>query len=189
MDQLTVLDRAAAGFAATLAQVRDDQWDAPTPNDGQSVRELVAHVIGGNRMAAVILRGGSREDGIAQFARSAEDTDLLVAFEESRREQADAFAAPGALDQIVAHPAADLPATVLLGFRTTEYGLHGWDLARAIGADDSLDPDVAAALWDILLPLEGMMAASGMFGAGRSGSVPEDAPVQERVLDLAGRRP
>lgn len=189
MDQLTVLDRAADGFAATLAQVRDDQWDAPTSNDGQSVRELVAHVIGGNRMSAVILRGGSREEGIAQFARSREDTDLLAAFEASRQEQADAFAEPGALDRVVAHPAADLPAPVLLGFRITEYGLHGWDLARAIGADETIDPDVAAALWEILLPLEGMMAASGMFGAGRSGEVPDDAPLQARILDISGRRP
>jgi uncharacterized protein (TIGR03086 family) len=189
MDQLTVLERAADGFAATLAQVQDDQWEAPTPNDGQSVRELVAHVIGGNRMAAVILRGGSREDGIAQFARSREDTDVLAAFEISRREQAAAFAEPGALERVVAHPAADLPASMLLGFRISEYGLHGWDLARAIGADETIDPEVAAALWEFMLPLEGMMAGSGMFGEGRSGDVADDAPLQARILDLSGRRP
>lgn len=188
MDQLTVLDRAADGFAHTLAMVQDGQWGDPSPNDGQSVRELVAHVIGGNLMAAVILRGGSREDGIAQFARRYEDGELTGAFADSRREQAEAFAAPGALDQVVAHPAGDLPATMLLGFRITEYALHGWDLARAIGADEAIDPDVLAALWEILLPMEGLMAASGMFGGGRSGDVPEEAPLQVRVLDLSGRR-
>ena len=77
---------------------------------------------------------------------------------------------------------------MLLGFRITEYALHGWDLARAIGADEAIDPDVLAALWEILLAMEGLMAASGMFGGGRSGDVPEEAPLQVRVLDLSGRR-
>ena len=187
MDELTILDRAAAGFAAALSQVADDQWDAPTPNEGQTVRALVAHVVGGNLMAAIILGGGTREEGMAPFRR--DDAELVAEFEESRRAQAAAFAAPGALEQTVAHPALDMPATMLLGFRLTEYGLHGWDLARAIGADDTIDPVVLEALWETLSPMEGMMAASGMFGAGRSGDVGDDAPLQDRVLDLAGRRP
>ena len=31
--------------------------------------------------------------------------------------------------------------------------------------------------------------ATGMFGDGPSGTVPADAPIQLRVLDLSGRRP
>jgi len=187
MDDLSVLDRSAAGFAAILAQVADDQWEAPTPNDGQVVRALVAHVVAGNLMSAIILRGGSREEGLAPFAR--DDADLVLQFDESRREQAAAFAEPGAMERTVAHPALDMPASMLLGFRLTEYGLHGWDLARAIGADESIDPVVLEALWQTLSPMESMMAASGMFGSGPSGDVADDAPLQVRVLDLSGRRP
>ena len=189
MDPLAVLDRAAAGFLSVLVTVRDDQWNDPTSNEGRDVRALVDHVIGGNRMSTVILAGGTRQDGLAQFARSQHDTDRIVAFEESRREMADAFAAPGALERIVAHPAIDMPGTQLLGFRLSEYALHGWDLARAVGADDAMDPDVVEAVWDFTVPLAGVMAASGMFGEGPSGTVAEDAPVEARLLDLSGRRP
>jgi len=189
MTQLDVLDRAAQGFSAILVQVDDDQWDAPTGNEGRSVRALVDHVIGGNRMAVAILQGGSREDAIAQFARSADDDDVVIAFDASRDEQAAAFAVPGALDQIVHHPAMDMPARQLLGFRLTEYALHGWDLARAVGVDDRIDPEVLAALLEVLEPMAGMMAASGMFGSGPSPDLPADAELQHRVLDLSGRRP
>jgi uncharacterized protein (TIGR03086 family) len=189
MTELDVLERAARGFSATLAQVSDGQWNAPSGNEGWSVRKLVDHVVGGNRMAVAILRGGSKADGLAQFSRSADDVDVVAAFEESRRELADAFASPGALDQIVAHPAMDMPAQQLLGFRITEYGLHGWDLARAIGADDDIEPEVLTALLALLEPMAGFLPATGMFGSGSSGELGEDASLQERVLDLSGRRP
>ena len=83
----------------------------------------------------------------------------------------------------------DMPARQLLGFRLTEYALHGWDLARAVGVDDRIDPEVLAALLEVLEPMAGMMAASGMFGSGPSPDLPADAELQHRVLDLSGRRP
>jgi len=189
MDNLDALDRAAAGFAATLSQVTTHQWAEDTPNDGQSVLQLVDHVIGGNRMAVAILKGGSREDGLAQFARSADDSDAVEAFEVAREEQAAAFAEPGALQRMVNHPAMTMPGAQLLGFRLTEYALHGWDLAVAIGADPTLDPDVAEAVWGVLEPTIPMLTASGMFGSGPSGAVGTDASFETRVLDASGRRP
>ncbi len=189
MDPLDVLARAAAGFASTLDQVAPDQWDGPSGVGDWSVRTLVDHVIGGDRMSTVILDGGTRADGIAEFARAAADVDLVSAFAEASQAMAAAFAAEGALDRTVAHPAMDMPGSQLLGFRIGEYGLHGWDLARAVGVDDTIDPDVLQALWDVMEPLAAFLPATGMFGDGASGTVPADAPLQLRVLDLSGRRP
>lgn len=189
MNPLEILESSAVGFSTALRRVGADQWADPTGNEGRDVGALVDHVIGGNRMATVILSGGTREDGMAEFARSAADADRVAAFEESRAEMAAAFAAEGAMDRIVAHPAMEMPGSQLLVFRTGEYALHGWDLARAIDADDTIDPDVVEALWGMLEPMAGLMAASGMFGDGPSGSLPADAPLQVRVLDLSGRRP
>lgn len=188
MTPLDTLARSADGFSAVLAQVGDAQWHDPTGNEGQDVRALVDHVIGGDRMATVILGGGSREEGIAQFARSRDDADPVAAFARSRAELAAAFAVPGALDRLVAHPAMEMPGAQLLGFRTSECALHGWDLARAIGVDDAIDPDVLQAVWDQLEPLAAFLPATGMFGSGPSGSLPDDATLQARVLDLSGRR-
>lgn len=189
MLNLEVLDIAGAGFSTALDQVVDDQWVAMTGNEGQTVRQLVDHVVGGNRMATVILGGGTRADGLAEFARSAADVDIVEAFAVSRQELAVAFAAPGALERTVAHPRMDMPGAQLLGFRITEYGLHGWDLARAVGADDRIDPAVLQALLDLLVPMTPMLVASGMFGTGPSNALPGDASLQDRVLDISGRRP
>jgi hypothetical protein len=57
------LETAGTGFASVLAQVTDDQWASPTGNEGRTVRQLVDHVVDGNRMASVILGGGTREEG------------------------------------------------------------------------------------------------------------------------------
>ena len=83
MDRLEILDRAAAGFALALAQVEPDQWDAPTGNEGRTVRGLVDHVVGGDHMATVLLHGGTRAEASAQFVASADGTDLVVAFDEA----------------------------------------------------------------------------------------------------------
>ena len=189
MDNLDALDLAASQFADILGHVAPDQWDAPTPNEGQSVRQLVDHVIGGDRMAVAILAGGSREDGIAQFARSADDVDPIAAFDEARAELAEAFATPGVLDMIVNHPAMPMPGSQLLGFRLTEYALHGWDLATAIGDEADIHPDVAEAVWTVLEPMLPLMAASGMFGEGPSGTLGPEASARDRIIDASGRRP
>jgi uncharacterized protein (TIGR03086 family) len=189
MDNLDALDQAAAGFAATLAVVTVGQWADPSPNEGWSVRHLVDHVIGGDRMAIAILGGGTREDGLAAFARSADDTDLVTAFAQARRQLAAAFAEPGALDRIVAHPAMPMPGSQLLEFRICEYGLHGWDLAQAIEADSTIAPEVVAKLWELLEPIAPMLPSTGMFGSGASGGVGSEASLQDRVLDVSGRRP
>ena len=122
-------------------------------------------------------------------AGSAQDVDVVAAFDASRQEQAAAFAVPGALESTVAHPAMSMPGSQLMGFRTTEYALHGWDLARAIGADDTIDPTVLEALEQLFTAMGPLVAASGMFGTGASGTLPADASLQDRVLDLSGRRP
>jgi hypothetical protein len=80
-----------------------------------------------------------------------------------------------------------MPGRQLLGFRITEYALHGWDLATTIGADDHIDHDVLLALLALLEPMADILPTTGMFGSGPSGTLPPDASLQHRVLDLSGR--
>ena len=141
--------------------------------------------------------------GLLRLVISAEFTGLLTAARAgvtglsdraaTARTSADvqhaAFAAPGALDHICHHPAGDLPGSVVLGFRITDLAIHAWDLARGIGADERLDPRLVEGVWTQLAARADAMAASGLFGDGPSGTLPDDAPLQDRLLDLTGRRP
>jgi hypothetical protein len=102
--------------------------------------------------------------------------------------QLDAFRAPGALGVVVRHFDGDIDALQFLGFRVGDLLLHGWDLARSCGGDNSFDDDLVRAVWDVYHPtLSGSHAGAG-FGGGSTGLVSDDAPFAVRLLDLTGRR-
>jgi hypothetical protein len=67
--------------------------------------------------------------------------------------------------------------------------LHAWDLARAIGADDRLPPELVAEVWAGMSPMAAFIGKTGFFGSAPSGEVGEDAALQDRLLDLSGRHP
>ena len=54
-----MIDAASAEFERVVRQLPPDSWDRPTPSD-VSVRELVNHVVVGNRLTALLLTGVDR---------------------------------------------------------------------------------------------------------------------------------
>jgi uncharacterized protein (TIGR03086 family) len=190
MDMLEALDRAADGFSGRLRAAPDGAWGNPTPCSEWDVRALVLHVVGGCHMTVALLDGASADESM-QAARAATTaaTDLPAAFDAGAAAQREAFRKPGALEGIVHHVVGDIPAPMLLGFRVADMLLHSWDLARGLGVDDTLDPEVLEVVWGFSSPMGDGLRASGRFGEGASGSVPADAPLQARVLDIHGRRP
>ncbi len=189
MDRLEVLERAGAEFERRLAAVEQDQWELPTPCEGWDVTELVHHVVRGNAMGAAIVRGASRAEAVTAFESAPVGDDPLATYRAGAADQLAAFREPGALDRTVHHPMGDLPADQVLGFRIADLAVHGWDLARATGGDEHLDDAVATSVWEDLQPLLPMIGAIGVFGAGPSGTLGDDDPVEARVLDALGRRP
>jgi len=171
-----------------VAALTDDQWTLPTPCDQWDVRALVVHMVEGSRMTLALLDGASAEESRLAFGVAHDDlvAELDLAFTDER----DAFARPASFDMTVHHPAAgDIPGVRLYEFRTGDYLLHGWDLARAAGTDEALPDDLVASVWTALQPMVPFIGQVGVFGTGPSGTVADDAPLQERLLDLTGRRP
>ena len=64
---------------------------------------------------------------------------------------------PAEIDAVVTGLFNLMQPPMLLGFRLTEYALHGWDLARAVDADDTIDVAVLEALWEFMAPLVPVM--------------------------------
>ena len=189
MEPLDALALARSEFARRLRLVTDGDWQRPTPCDDWTVRDLVVHVVGGDRMSAALLRGASREEATAIRKTIDLGDNAVAAFDAEADQVAAAFAEPGAFERTIPHPSGmDMPGARLLGFRIGDYALHGWDLARAIGADEKLDDDLVQELWNALSPMAPMIGNSGVFGAGPTGQLDDDAPLQERLLDLTGRR-
>ena len=65
--------------------------------------------------------------------------------------------------------------------------MHTWDLARATGQDERLDPETCAQLLAGMEPIEELLRSSGQYGPRVR--VPADADVQTRMLGFIGRNP
>jgi uncharacterized protein (TIGR03086 family) len=63
--------------------------------------------------------------------------------------------------------------------------IHGWDLARAIGADERLDPDPVEACAGWFEPVEEAYHAGGAIGP--KVEAPPDADAQTHLLASFGR--
>src|SRR5262249_22843668 len=64
--------------------------------------------------------------------------------------------------------------------------VHTWDLARAIGADEHLDPDAVAFSFDALRPNDDAIRGEGSYGPKLE--PPPGADEQTRFLAFLGRR-
>jgi uncharacterized protein (TIGR03086 family) len=65
--------------------------------------------------------------------------------------------------------------------------IHTWDLARATGQDETLDPAMVHDLLAGMEPLDEMLRTSGQYGPRVE--VPADADEQTRLVAFTGRRP
>jgi uncharacterized protein (TIGR03086 family) len=189
MDDLELLKLASTTFRERIAEIGEDQHFLPTPCGDWNVAGLITHVLGGNHMAVRLLEGAHRAEAIGYLSGLPLGDDPLATYDKNSAEQVAAFSEPGALDRIVEHPMGDLPGSAMLGFRIGDLTLHSWDLARAVGGTEELPDALVQKVWTDMSPLKDNIATIGIFGAGPSGDVPDDAPLQTRLLDLTGRRP
>ena len=67
MEPFVALDRARAEVEHRLDAVGPAQWSLPTPCTDWTVRDVVRHLVVGNKMAALLLTGASRDDTLAQL--------------------------------------------------------------------------------------------------------------------------
>jgi uncharacterized protein (TIGR03086 family) len=193
-----ILDRyklASSEFRARLAAVRADQWAWPTPCTDWDVRLLVNHMTRGNLNFVGLLNGATGADFLRLRGTDALGADPLAAYTRSVRECAEAFARPGVLQQVVDYPLGRVPGAQALAIRTTDTTIHTWDLARAVGTDDTLDPTLVTwiddGMEDIYAGLvETPVAAETthrFFAAPATG--PAGASRQDRLLRRMGRIP
>ncbi len=187
MPALDLLTRANDGFIQRLALVRPHQWPAPTPCSAWDVRALVNHVVGANRRYTMLLHAATADDVDATRAADHLGQDPVASFIATAGELNATLREPGALDRTAQHPVGERTGMQLLAMRVLDVAVHTWDLARAIGADESLDSDVV----DFVLTLRATFEAGrelGSFARPPAESL-TDCPAQAELLHLLGRQP
>jgi len=188
MEPLDALALATVTFVGVLDQVTDAQLPVQTPCEEWDVAALLEHVAMGSEMSIALLDGASQEEALAFRDREFGGDDAVSACRAAVDAQMVRLQSATDWDAVVHHPIGDVPASQLLGFRIGDLTLHAWDLATAIGADTSLPEDLALVVYESMKPMEPFIGQIGLFGQGPSGDVGTGADVQQRLLDLTGRR-
>ena len=188
-DLVEVHGRCGRGFAALVAGVGPDQWHDDTPCTEWDVRTLVHHLLYEQRWTPPLLEGqtiqevGDRFEGDLMGADASEWPSLLAS---SIEESHAVVAQPGSLGRTVHLSFGDTPGEEYVTQLTADLAIHGWDLARATGQDDTIDPDAVALLLPWAEANAELLAGSGMFGSPIEAG--PDEPDHVRLLRLLGRR-
>ena len=167
---------AAERFTVTVDATTD--WSATSPCEGWTAADVVDHVVDTERQ---FLEGHGAELG----ERPTGDPDSvwtghlaavrpLAADEAFRGREFDGFFGRTTI------------GATLDAFYGFDLVVHGWDLARATGQDDTIDPDEVVRIQGFADSMGDMMVANGVTTAPVDPA--PDATAQERLLNALGRR-
>jgi uncharacterized protein (TIGR03086 family) len=182
----------ADAFEAKVAAVRPDQWSSPSPCARWNARDVVDHIVSMHGyMLAPLGRNLGSDVSVAD--------DPLAAFQAARAAVEAVLRDPELAQTRCETPTGEMTAEDQIDqVVSDDLVLHGWDLARATGQDDTMDPQDVQRLWESTrsVPAEVMeqYRTPGAFGPGVEVYGPEvqvadDAPLQHRLLGLIGRDP
>jgi uncharacterized protein (TIGR03086 family) len=181
------LELANAELVRRLGLVTDTDWSLPTPCVEWDVRALVNHFIGGNRRYVLLLDGASAADVDATRTVDHIGPDAVHSFTSTAPALLAAFAEDGAMSRICHHPNGDRTGAELAQLRVLDVTIHAWDLARAIGADEHLDPDLVDFALTCTVHIE-PLRQQGRFAAVIDDDTAATSP-QRLLLVRTGRDP
>jgi len=187
-DLVELHGRCGRWFAALVAGVGAEQWHDGTPCSEWDVRTLVHHLLYEQRWVPPLFEGLTIEQVGDRFEGDlmGDDASICPGLLASSMEDAHAAVAePDALKRTVHLSFGDTSGQEYVMQLTADLAMHAWDLARATGQDDAIDPDAVALLLPWAEAYAELLAASGMFGSPID--VGAGAPDEVRLLGLVGR--
>jgi uncharacterized protein (TIGR03086 family) len=177
--------RAVAQFGERVRAVGDHQWHLPTPCADWDVHTLVNHVLNEERWMPPLLAGMTMEEVGDRFDGDLLGDDPVGNWEDAGREAVDAVTEES-LARTVHVSFGDISGQEYVTQLTIEHLIHGWDLARGIGADERMEPGLVDLAFGYLEPRVEDWRAAGAFGA--EVEVPPGADRQTVLLAMTGRR-
>jgi uncharacterized protein (TIGR03086 family) len=175
--------RVAQGFTDRTLGVTGGDWDSPAPCQGWLAKDVVWHLTtwvpgffsdsGGQELP----EPPSSSDDPAE-AWTALDTAIQAALDDPER-AASEIEHP----RVGRHRFEDAVGMFVLG----DVLVHTWDLARATGQDDTLDPVIVHEVLLAMEPWDEILRVDGQYGPRVR--VPADADEQTRLIAFTGRQP
>jgi uncharacterized protein (TIGR03086 family) len=161
------------------------KWDCRSPCDAWDARGVLEHVIGFHDVLLLRPLGLKPDRPRDDPQRRWELTygALEQAFEPRRL----LFDRVVDIPELQGNPATGLDASAMMPNLTRDVLVHTWDLARAVGADDRLDPRWCGQFYAALPSDHDALSASGMFDV--PAAVGDRTDVQSKLLARLGRNP
>ncbi len=172
--------RRSAVFTERVDEVPDDAWDNRSPCDDWVARDIVRHMVGNAHLFYSLVGrelppGPSVDDDPAAAWAYARDA-IQRGLDDPEMSQLEYDGQMG----------RGTFASGVDRFGSPDVVVHTWDLARATGLDERLDPADVHALFESMQGLGDAMRTSGAFGPAVE--PPAGADEQTRFLAFCGRR-
>ncbi|WP_322769642.1 TIGR03086 family metal-binding protein [Frankia sp. Cr1] len=172
--------RLAGAFTETVAAVPADRWESPSPCEGWTARDVVRHVVDTHGMFLGLV--GRELGDIASV-----DDDPLAAWRAARdaiQADLDDPARAGATFQGWRGPSTF--AEAIDRFICFDQVVHRWDLARATGLDERMDPAEVRLAFELVPYFGDDLRRPDVCGPALQ--PPPGADEQTRLLAVLGRR-
>jgi uncharacterized protein (TIGR03086 family) len=171
----------AEGFTVRLDGVAPQSWSVVTPCPDWSVRDLVVHVTTTHRRVISTVNGiepDAVEPGVDPVPQWSAATGAVRV----------ALGDESLSSKIMSGMFGEQTFESLVGrLVCSDTLIHTWDLGRATGQDETLDPDAVAKALEALTPMDEAIRRPGGFGT-KIAPAP-DADLQTRFLNFCGRAP
>ena len=186
MDAVQYFERTLEHHTTLVHRIGGDQWSAPTPDDEWDVRALANHVTGELLWMPPLLAGTTIAEVGDRFDGDVLGDDPVRTWNDAAARATAAVRQPDVVGRIVHLSFGDSSAGDYLDQIGSDLLIHGWDLARGIGVDDTMPSDLVTycAAW-----FRAWEAAYREAGAVADAiAVPDDADAQTKLLAAFGRR-
>ena len=174
--------KIAAAFTDRVQAVPEDAWSNPAPPEGWDARDVVRHLVEWmsgfwSSNAGIELPKGPSvdEDPLGAWLALRDGLQAMLDDPEVASREYDMR-----MGRMKVEDAVDMICT-------NDVFLHTWDLARATGLDETLDPDEVHTMLQGMEPMDELLRSSGHYGPRVE--VPDDADEQTRLMAFIGRRP
>jgi uncharacterized protein (TIGR03086 family) len=172
-------------FGALVHDVPVDAWTASTPCTEWDVRALIHHLLSEISWMEPLLGGRSVAEVGDELNGDLLGDDPVASWDAAAARTLAAVNAGGAMDLVIHLSRRDITGADYTFEVFNDLAIHGWDLARAIGEDETIDPRFVATIDERMAPSIAELKASGQYG---DEVVPPDgADAQTRLLAMFGR--
>ncbi|MDI9918667.1 TIGR03086 family metal-binding protein [Rhodococcus sp. IEGM 1379] len=181
-DWIELVLTAHREFGSRLSLVED--WNAPTPDSDWQVEHLVRHVIEEQQWVPPLLAGLTVGEATPDIVPVGDD--LWTEWQKYSEAAIQAWKSTNLTTQVhLSYGTVDMEP--YLRQQTSDVTIHSWDLGRAVGAKEPLDPTLVEAVWSDLDGQRDMLAESGLFA--EPVEIPDDSTLQDKLIALTGRDP